>query len=115
MRGSPPPLAATSPKGKYKGFFICARMLPVPAFRLLDGQAICREFHVTSASGGPLVQTRGGSYDEGLANGHRLLEQHPSVALQQAETLLRSGPEPRALQLAAAALRRLSRNDEAEQ
>lgn len=70
---------------------------------------------MTSASGGPLVQTRGGSYDEGLANGHRLLEQHPSVALQQAETLLRSGPEPRALQLAAAALRRLSRNDEAEQ
>lgn len=77
--------------------------------------SVLREFHVTSASGEPLVQTRGGSYDEGLANGHRLLEQHPSVALQQAETLLRSGPEPRALMLAAAALRRLGRNDEAEQ
>jgi tetratricopeptide (TPR) repeat protein len=60
------------------------------------------------------VQTRGGSFEEGLANGHKLLAHHPAVALQQAQTLLRAGPDPRALQLAAAALRRLERRDEAE-
>ncbi|HVU31320.1 MAG TPA: sulfotransferase [Sphingomicrobium sp.] len=69
---------------------------------------------MTSASGEPLVQTRGGSYEDGLLNGHRLLAEHPAVALQQAETLLRSGAEPRAFELAAAALRRLGRTDEAE-
>ena len=64
--------------------------------------------------GSPPVQTRGGSFEEGLANGHKLLAQYPTVALQQAQTLLRAGPDPRALQLAAAALRRLERRDEAE-
>lgn len=44
-----------------------------------------------------------------------LLGQYPGIALQQAQTLLRSGPEPRALQLEAAALRRLGRDAEAEQ
>ena len=65
--------------------------------------------------GSPSVQTRGGSFEEGLANGRKLLAQHPAVALQQAQTLLRAGPDPRALQLAAAALRVLDRRDEAEQ
>lgn len=70
---------------------------------------------MTNVTGSSAVQTRGGSYEEGLANGRRLLATHPSVALQQANTLLRGGPEPRALQLAAAALRRLGRDEEAEQ
>ena len=67
---------------------------------------------VTSSPG---VQTRGGSFEEGLANGRKLLASHPAVALQQANTLLRGGPDPRALELAAAALRRLGRAAEAEQ
>jgi tetratricopeptide (TPR) repeat protein len=83
-------------------------------FRLLAREAIFEESHVTK-SGNASVQTRGGSFEEGLANGQKLLAQHPGVALQQAQTLLRSGPEPRALQLAAAALRRLGKHDEAEQ
>jgi tetratricopeptide (TPR) repeat protein len=44
-----------------------------------------------------------------------MLDAHPAIALQQAEALLRPGLEPRALVLAAAALRRLGRADEAEQ
>src|SRR3954454_14929576 len=73
-----------------------------------------REIHVNSRAE-PLVQTRGGSFDEGLLNGHKLLSTHPAVALQQAETLLRSNPDPRAFELAAAAMRQLGREDEAEQ
>jgi tetratricopeptide (TPR) repeat protein len=68
--------------------------------------------NVTSSPGAP---TRGGSFEEGLANGRKLLKSHPAVALQQAHTLLRGGPEPRALQLAAAALRSLGGAAEAEQ
>jgi tetratricopeptide (TPR) repeat protein len=66
-------------------------------------------------SGEPIVQTRGGSFDEAISNGYKLLEQHPSVALQQAETLLRSSPDARAFELAAAALTRLGKHAEAEQ
>ena len=68
-----------------------------------------------SNGGEPLVETRGGSFEEGLINGQKLLSTHPAVALQQAETLLRSEPDARAFQLAAAALRKLGREDEAEQ
>ena len=68
-----------------------------------------------TSSGSAAVESRGGSYDEGLVNGYKLLAQHPAVALQQAETLLRAKPEPRAFVLAAAALRILGRNEEAEQ
>jgi tetratricopeptide (TPR) repeat protein len=64
---------------------------------------------------GGQVQTRGGSFDEGLANGHRLLETNPGVALQQAQALLRSRVDPRAFELAAAALRRLGSAADAEQ
>ena len=77
-------------------------------------RAFFREIHVNSRAE-PLVQTRGGSFDEGLVNGHKLLSTHPAVALQQAEALLRSNPDPRAFQLAAAAMRQLGREDEAEQ
>jgi tetratricopeptide (TPR) repeat protein len=70
---------------------------------------------VANVTSSPGVQTRGGSFEEGLANGRKLLASHPEVALQQAQTLLRGGPEPRALQLAAAALRRLGGAADAEQ
>lgn len=70
---------------------------------------------MTNALGAPPIETRGGSFDQGLANGRKLLESHPAVALQQAETLLRQGAEPRAFELAAAALRKLERPNEAEQ
>ena len=70
---------------------------------------------MTDVSGATRVPTRGGSFEEGLANGQKLLDGNPAVALHQAETLLRLGPEPRALQLAAAALRHLGRDDEAEE
>ena len=70
---------------------------------------------MTSSDAAQTVQTRGGSYEEALLNGHRLLAQHPAVALQQAEALLRAGPEPRAFQLAAAAFSRLGKIGEAEQ
>ena len=48
-----------------------------------------------------------GTVDEGLSNGWQLLANHPEAALQQAETLLKLGPEPRALRLAGAAHRKL--------
>ena len=48
-----------------------------------------------------------GTVEQGLINGRRLLETHPRAALQQAETLLKLGPDPRALRLAAAAHRKL--------
>jgi tetratricopeptide (TPR) repeat protein len=74
-----------------------------------------RESHVTNTNAAVRVETRGGSFDQGLANGYRLLDQHPDVALHQAQTLLRAGPETRAFQLAAEALRRLGKPVEAEQ
>lgn len=55
-----------------------------------------------------------GSYEDALAHGEALLGDHPEAALRQAETILRGGAEPRALRLAAAALRGLGRNDDAE-
>ncbi len=55
-----------------------------------------------------------GTVEEGLANARRLLESHPEVALQQAETLLKLGPDPRALRLAAAANRKLGNVKKAE-
>lgn len=54
-------------------------------------------------------------FEDGLAKGRELLGHNPVAALQQAQTLLRSGLEPRALALAAAALRGLGRAAEAEQ
>ena len=60
------------------------------------------------------IQVRGGSVEEGLANGRQLLEQHPEAALTQAQTLLKLGPDPRALRLAAAAHRKLGEATEAE-
>ena len=59
-------------------------------------------------------EVRGGSVEEALANGRRLLDGHPKAALQQAETLLKLGPDPRALRLAAAAHRRLGEIKKAE-
>ena len=110
-----PPLASATRKGKYKESFICALLLPSTAFPLVGPRAIFREFHVTSVSDEPFVQSFAGSFDEGLANGNDLLDRHPSVALQQAQTLLRVNADPRAFELAAAALRRLERAAEAEQ
>jgi tetratricopeptide (TPR) repeat protein len=57
------------------------------------------------ASREPVVT--GGSVEQGLANGWDMLEDHPEQALRQAETLLKLGPDPRALRLAAAAHRKL--------
>ena len=54
-------------------------------------------------------------FEDGLAKGRDLLGRDPVAALQQAQMLLRAGLEPRALALAAAALRDLGRADEAEQ
>ena len=59
-------------------------------------------------------QVRGGSVEEALANGHRLLDLNPAVALEQAEALLRTGPDARAFRLAAAAQRRLGETKNAE-
>ena len=59
-------------------------------------------------------EVRGGSVEEALANGRRLLAEHPQAALQQAETLLKLGPDPRALRLAAAAHRKLGETKKAE-
>ena len=70
---------------------------------------------MSNASDSPLVETVGGSFNEGISNGFELLARHPEVALQQAQTLLRLAPDPRAFALAAAALRRLVRPAEAEQ
>ena len=57
-------------------------------------------------SGGRPVETVGGSLDEALARGAALLDTDPSLALKQAQVILRKdGREPRALRLAAAAHR----------
>jgi tetratricopeptide (TPR) repeat protein len=111
-----PPLAAQPREGKYKEFFICAPQLPLAAFRLFASRTkFFQDISLTNVTSSTAVQTRGGSFEEGLANGHKLLGSHPAVALQQAQTLLRGGPEARAFALAAAALRRLGRVAEAEQ
>lgn len=60
------------------------------------------------------VQVRPGSFEEALANGQRLLEQHPAAALKQAETLVRLKRDARAFRLAAAACRKLGMTADAE-
>jgi tetratricopeptide (TPR) repeat protein len=53
-------------------------------------------------------------FDDALAQARRLIDSHPASALQQAQTLIRSVPDPRALRVAAAAHRRLGQGVEAE-
>ena len=65
-----------------------------------------------TAGNAPVV--RGGTVEEGLANGRLLLAEHPEAALTQAEALLKLGPDPRALRLAAAAHRKLGETKKAE-
>ena len=89
-------------------------MLPVSAFRLLDAEAICREFHLAN-EGNPRVQDRSVRFEEVLAEGIKLLDQDPQAALDRAELLLRWGPHPSTFQLAAAAMRRLGEDADAEQ
>ena len=60
------------------------------------------------------VQVRPGSFEEALANGQRLLDQHPSAALKQAETLARLKQDARVFRLAAAACRKLGMTVDAE-
>ncbi|MEO5612269.1 MAG: sulfotransferase [Sphingomicrobium sp.] len=60
------------------------------------------------------VEVRGGTLEEGLANGRHLLAEHPEAALTQARALLKLGPEPRILRLAAAAHRKLGETVAAE-
>jgi tetratricopeptide (TPR) repeat protein len=60
------------------------------------------------------VDVRGGTVEDGLANGRRLLGENPEVALDQARHLLKLGPDPRVLRLAAAAHRSLGQATEAE-
>ena len=55
------------------------------------------------------------SFEDVLASGQTLLDENPAAALQSAQTLLLADLDPRALQLAAAALRKLGRGQEAEQ
>jgi len=70
---------------------------------------------LTDTSSEPLVHTEGGTFDEGLVNGYELLQRHPSVAVQQAQTLLRIASDPRAFALLAAGYRRLEKDAEAKQ
>lgn len=70
---------------------------------------------MTNASGNRRAQSPAGTVEQALANGHQLLDQHPALALQQADALLRVVQDARAFELAAAALRRLDRPTEAEQ
>lgn len=53
-------------------------------------------------------------YNDALAEARRLVDSHPASALKQAQALIRSAPDPRALRLAAAAHRRLGQSVEAE-
>ena len=57
---------------------------------------------------------RAGTLEEGLANGRNLLDSHPELALQQAEVLLKLGPDARVLRLAAAAHRKLGDKKKAQ-
>lgn len=59
-------------------------------------------------------KARPGTIEEAIAHGRSLVDAHPEVAFKQAEILLRSGDDPRAHRLAAAALRRLGQMGEAE-
>ncbi len=68
---------------------------------------------MTTSSDPTRVRVVPGSYDDALAHGAALVADHPIAALRQAETLLRNGPEPRALRLAAAACRRLGHTEDA--
>ena len=61
-----------------------------------------------------LVHVRSGNFEEALANGQQLLEQDPSSALKQAETLVRLRKDARVFRLAAAACRKLGLKSEAE-
>ena len=114
MRRSSPPLAARGPDSKYKEFFICWPALPGALFRLVGPQANFRENHVTD-SAGALTDAQGKNFDESLSAGRALLGNDPEAALAQAKGLLRFGLEPRALALAAAALRELGEAEQAEQ
>jgi tetratricopeptide (TPR) repeat protein len=60
------------------------------------------------------VFVRSGSFEEALANGHRLLDRDPSSALKQAETLVRLRKDARVFRLAAAACRKLGLKADAE-
>ena len=63
----------------------------------------------------PPAQVRPGSVAEALANGRRLLKDHPRTALDQAHAILRGDPsDPDALRLAAAAHRALGEPADAE-
>ena len=75
---------------------------------------VCAPFWDMNEVAATKPEIRGGSVDEALANGRRLLNEHPKAALQQAETLLKLGPDPRALRLAAAAHRKLGETKKAE-
>ena len=58
-------------------------------------------------------EIRPGTIDDGLRNGWMLLDDHPRLALQQAQTLLKAARDARALRLAAEAHRRLGQPTEA--
>jgi cytochrome c-type biogenesis protein CcmH/NrfG len=60
------------------------------------------------------VFVRSGSFEEGLANGQRLLEKDPATALKQAEALVRQKQDARAFRLAAAACRKLDLKADAD-
>lgn len=60
------------------------------------------------------IAVRSGSVEQALDNGRKLLTEHPDAALTQARTLLKLGPDPRVLRLAAAAHRKLGQAAEAE-
>ena len=64
--------------------------------------------------GAPPIETKGGSVDQALANGRKLLRTDPELALVQALTVLKSerGQNPEALRLAAAAHRKLGQYDQ---
>ena len=66
-------------------------------------------------SAGALTDAQGKNFDESLSAGRALLGNDPQAALAQAKGLLRFGLEPRALALAAAALRELGEAEQAEQ
>lgn len=70
---------------------------------------------MTTPGASPSDQAREEQFRKTLASGHELLEQDPGGALSLAQQLLREDLHPQALQLAAAALRKLNRTTEAEQ
>lgn len=70
---------------------------------------------MSNPGGFPPVQTNDPRFAEVLAAGQELLERNANDALACAERLLQIDLDPRALHLAAAALRKLDRSAEAEQ